>query len=69
MVLEEVARHRSHQGQGFIRSPMCPTPPPFCSAYGGSDQGVMVMNCWHQKSNCVLCIQSPIVIVLGIICH
>ena len=46
-VLEEPARHILHQGRGFVRPPVCPTPPAVRSAYGGQ-----LTDCWHRISSC-----------------
>ena len=54
-VLEEPARHRPRQGQGFVRPPVCPTPPPISSTYGRAS-GSQLTDCWHQISSCGQCI-------------
>ena len=54
-VLEKPARHLPRQGQGFVRPPVCPTPPAISSSYGGASGGQLT-DCWHQMSNYVQCI-------------
>ena len=34
-VLEQPAQHLPRQGRGFVRPPICPTPPAISSSYGG----------------------------------
>ena len=39
------------RGGGFVRLPVCPTPPIFSSTYGGALVGQLTDR-WHQMSNC-----------------
>ena len=38
-VLDKPARHLPRQGRGFVRPPVCPTPPALSSFYGGASGG------------------------------
>ena len=40
----------SAPGRGFVRPPVCPTPPAICSSYRGASWGQLT-DCWHQMSS------------------
>ena len=52
-VLEKPARHLPPQGRGFVRPPVCPTPPTIRRASGGQ-----LTDCWHQMSSYLCSIYS-----------
>ena len=56
-VLEKPARHLPRQGRGFVRPPVCPTPPAISSPYGRASGGQLT-DCWHQMSSYVQYIQQ-----------
>ena len=44
-VLEQPVRHLPRLGRGFVRPPICPTPPAISSSYGGSVRGSKNRTC------------------------
>ena len=55
----------SAPGAGFVRPPVCPTPPTISSSYGGASGGQLT-DCWHQMSSCV---QYILFLCCCIVCH
>ena len=58
-VLEKLARHLPRQGRGFVRPPICPTPPIISSSYGGASGGPLT-DCWHQMNSYLQYILFPL---------
>ena len=68
-VLEKPARHLPRQGQGFVRPPVCPTPPTISSTYGGASGGQLT-DCCHQMSSygqCILFLYCCIVCLMSLV--
>ena len=73
-VLEKPAQHLPRQGRGFVRPPVCPTPPTISSSYGGPSGGQLT-DCWHQMSSydqyilflccCIVCHMSSMSGLVG----
>ena len=70
-----ISRHLPRQGRGFVKPPVCPTPPAIHSSYGGASGGQFT-DCWHPMSSygryilflcyCIVCHMSLILSLIHI---